>query len=115
MPLKNRVFPVSAEEQSPSTIEQNPFRLPFPAYRNAFRLTRKMVGTLMVPCRFNNGISVQAIYTLICAVSTACATRSIVASSKCLPITCTPIGSPPFVVPHGTDTPQIPARLAATE
>ncbi len=52
---------------------------------------------------------------LPCPDSTACATRSIVASSKCLPITCTPIGSPAFVSPHGTLTPQMPARLAATE
>jgi hypothetical protein len=49
------------------------------------------------------------------AASTVCATRSIVASSKCLPITCTPIGNPVLVSPQGTDTPQIPARLAATE
>ncbi len=47
--------------------------------------------------------------------STAAPTRSIVASSKCLPITCTPIGNPSFVSPQGTLIPQIPARLAATE
>ena len=47
--------------------------------------------------------------------SIAFATRSIVPSLKCPAITCTPIGSPSEVSPHGTLTPQIPARLAATE
>ena len=51
---------------------------------------------------------------LLCP-SIAFATRSIVASSKCPAITCTPIGKPSVVSPHGTLTPQIPARLAATE
>src|SRR5258708_13404423 len=52
--------------------------------------------------------------TLFCPFSTACATRSIVASSKCLPNTCTPIGNPFFVIPHGTEPPQIPPRLSPT-
>ena len=48
------------------------------------------------------------------ALSKACPTRKIVASSKCLPRICIPMGSPSRDFPHGTDTPQIPARLAVT-
>ena len=50
-----------------------------------------------------------------CAASIAAPTRNIVASSKCLPSTCTPIGRPAAVVPAGTLIPQMPAKDAATE
>ena len=50
-----------------------------------------------------------------CPASIASPTLIIVASSKCFAITCTPIGSPAFVSPHGTLIPQIPASDAATE
>ena len=48
------------------------------------------------------------------AASTARATRKAVASPKCGPNTCIPTGNPLEVAPHGTVTPQIPARLAVT-
>ena len=48
------------------------------------------------------------------AASTAWATRRTVASSKCLPRICAPIGSPSDDSPQGTEMPQIPARLAVT-
>src|SRR4051812_8799055 len=43
--------------------------------------------------------------------SYASATRSIVASSKCLPMICMPIGIPSASKPHGSDRPGSPARL----
>ena len=46
--------------------------------------------------------------------SYACATRSTVASSKCRPKICSPIGSPSRVSPHGTEIPGMPARFAVT-
>jgi len=49
------------------------------------------------------------------AASIAAPTRKTVASLKCLPSTCTPMGRPASVVPHGTLMPQMPASDAATE
>jgi hypothetical protein len=48
------------------------------------------------------------------AFSTARAARKTVASSKCLPRICAPMGRPCDDSPQGTDIPQIPARLAVT-
>jgi|SRR5271156_5738783 len=48
------------------------------------------------------------------ASSTARAARKTVASSKCLPRICAPMGRPCDDSPQGTDIPQIPARLAVT-
>lgn len=49
-----------------------------------------------------------------CAASTARATRKAVDSWKCAASTCMPTGKPAEVAPHGTVTPQMPARLAVT-
>src|SRR6516162_7546997 len=49
-----------------------------------------------------------------CADSTARATRNAVPSFICEASTCMPTGSPDFVAPQGTVTPQMPARLAVT-
>src|SRR5689334_861079 len=55
------------------------------------------------------------------AVSNACATCNNVASSKCFPNSCMPTGSggslfdaSPWVRPHGTEIPGMPARSAVT-
>ena len=48
------------------------------------------------------------------AVSTARATRNAVPSFMCAASTCMPTGRPALVVPQGTETPQIPAKLAVT-
>src|SRR5204862_2541917 len=47
-------------------------------------------------------------------ISYACATRRIVASSKCLPKICNPIGKFSRVSPQGTEIPGMPARSEVT-
>jgi hypothetical protein len=58
--------------------------------------------------------TLSLLFRLYSPASTARATRKAVPSLKCAASTCMPTGNPAFVVPHGTVTPQIPARLAVT-
>ena len=53
-------------------------------------------------------------YSLFPALSTARATRKAVPSFRCAASTCIPTGKPALVAPHGTVTPQMPAKLAVT-
>ena len=55
-------------------------------------------------------------YSLLAAsaCSTTCAVFNTVASSKCLPRICNPIGNPSLLLPHGTVIPGTPTRFAVT-
>jgi hypothetical protein len=61
------------------------------------------------------GFRISCLFRILCfylACSRKSATLRIVASSKCFPRICRPIGRPCLSVPHGMLTPAIPARFA---
>lgn len=75
--------------------------------------TQQRIGPMRVHAYQESRVSC-GVSGLIYPCSIACATRKIVASSKCLPSTCAPIGSPALELPQGTEIPQMPARFAVT-
>jgi hypothetical protein len=93
-------------------------RKEFPGYKGArIACAEPEKPLLSASSRDNSGTSncySAELRLLACTVSTACPTLKIVASSKCFPRICIPIGKPDRDSAHGTETPQMPARFAVT-